>query len=148
MAFRRRGGAPAEPRVPGAKRRLETPPPLTLAPSTWAARQQAFRAEFAADAAAPSTITVHWRVTEPGGVGRMARNRVRPTVSLWPEDAEPGEQARLVFEVAEMPSLAGGHCVVHGEAEINGALCLVLDDGSVVWPTYNPRVPAYRPEHR
>ena len=76
---------------------------------------------------------------------RRARMRTplnsAPLVAIWAADAPAGSRAMLVFEVAEMPSPTEGDGTLVGECGLNGALCLELGDGTVLWPTYNPRPP-------
>lgn len=137
----------------------DQPPP----PSTWAARQRQFRTRFAEGRDGLPVTDVFWRGVAPGRsttktrlspflavVGLLRRGNLseRPLIALWVEDVEPGTPAMLIFEVAALPALAGGHGVVVGELDLNGSLCLVLDDGTVVWPTYNPRQPAFNAPRR
>lgn len=127
-------------------------PDQPLPPSTWAARQRDLRTRFTRGVGDLPRTDVFWRGIAVGGSRRYRptlRGHARfPLIALWVEDAEPGTPAMLIFEVTELPSLAGGHGTVVGELDISGALGLVLDDGTVVWPTYNPRVPAFNAPRR
>ncbi len=135
-------------------------------PSQWPIRQREFREAVERGAGGLPATPVHWRgvgavVYRPSflrGIDtvlwaalRLARRRqlnAQPFVALWPIDAPPGAAAVLIFDVAEMPAEPEGDGVAVGELAMNGALCLVLADGTRVWPTYNPRVPAMYPERR
>ncbi len=71
-----------------------------------------------------------------------------PIVSLWPIEAGRGEAATLIFEVAGLVDAAEGDGFLVGDLAMNGALCLELPTGQLIWPIYTPRPPAFNAERR
>ena len=142
---------------------------MPLSAADWGDRQGALRANFDAARDALQRTAVHWRATPASVVARstaglagvvvtlvqvISRLRRRgnlsahPFVSLWPHDAQPTSPATLIFEVASLPAAAEGDGLVLGEFEPNGAFCLLIDPDERVWPTYNPRPPAFNAQRR
>ena len=142
-------------------------------PSEWAEAQRELRERYEADPAGLPRLRVHWRtvppsaVPLPGGIGpfalattvvalvRLARRTLAGKnlstsafVAVWPEGAPEGAEAALIFEVASNPAAAEGEGTLVGEPNLNGALCVETDDGPVLWPTFNPRPPAFNGQRR
>jgi hypothetical protein len=131
-------------------------------PSDWSLAQREFHERYITDCAALPRCHVRWRRYDEsamaGGLGSRGaplaaavmairavfgkRNNEAPVVALWTWDAKPGATAILLFEFEPWPSTAEGEADLVGEATPNGALCLELATGDVVWPTYNPRRPS------
>jgi hypothetical protein len=64
-----------------------------------------------------------------------------PLVALWFLDSTPGSRALLVFEFEGTPPAVEADATLVGELVANGSLCVETHDGTVLWPTYNPRQP-------
>ncbi len=60
---------------------------------------------------------------------------------MWPANAEPDHPVTVIFEVKPLPRGSAGDGVLVGQLAQNAALCIEIDDGLVLWPTYNPRKP-------
>ena len=128
-------------------------------PSEWAQRQREFHHRFAAQRSEIPGVPVHWRATPASSV--VAAKRIAfpllseddasfvRVVSIWPLDAPVDTPATLIFEIGPHPALADeGDGVLFGEFDLNGAVCLEVATNEVLWPTYNPRPPAFRPQRR
>lgn len=79
-----------------------------------------------------------WRYAIRAAV-RRDRMNAQPQLAVWLPTDEAGGKARLIFECEPSPEPLEGDGMLVGELDLNGACCLELEDGSVVWPTYNPR---------
>jgi len=123
-------------------------------PSEWAERLRVFRDRFAEHRGEITGVAVHWRAS-PRRSGRSApllflnAPKLGYLISVWPIDAPLGTRATLIFEIGPHPALADeGDGVLYGEFDLNGALCLEVATNEVLWPTYNPRPPAFRAQRR
>jgi len=115
-------------------------------PGSWPDRQRAFHQEYDRDPESLPRQRVVWQiVAAPAAVELLSALNWRdidpPVLGVWREHAPLGEPAMLIFEVESLPAEGQGSGVVVGEAAPNGALCIELPSGLVLWPTYNPRVP-------
>jgi hypothetical protein len=130
-------------------------------PSVWPETQRAFRAAYDRDPTALHRERVRWRLFEAnavpasGGfvgagmtfawlVGHLARRRMMnqsPVLAVWPAHAGPDDPATVIFEVKPLPRRPAGDGVLVGQLGQNAALCIEIDGGVVLWPTYNPRKP-------
>jgi hypothetical protein len=83
-------------------------------------------------------VTFAWLVTQLTRRRMMNQSRV---LAVWPANAEPDRRATVIFEVTPLPTGSTGDGVLVGVLAQNAALCIEIDDGLVLWPTYNPRKP-------
>jgi len=133
-------------------------------PSVWPETQRAFHAMYDRDPAALHRERVRWRFFEANAVpdrrglvglgalvvwllrqvGRRRMMNQSPVLAVWPVDAGPDDRATVIFEVEPRPSPAAGEGVLVGQLAQNAALCIEIDGGVVLWPTYNPRKPGSR----
>ena len=134
---------------------------MSRSPTEWPDAQRSLHEKYALDATSLPRTRVHWRLYDATagsrglqsrgaplagivlGIKALLRRRTNdaPVIAVWDND-EPGAVAVLIFEFDEWPQGAEGDATLVGECEPNGALCLELADGTVVWPTYNPRRPS------
>jgi hypothetical protein len=97
--------------------------------NAWAEAQHGFRSDYLANGASPKRTLVHWRRV---GVSNIV---------VWHSDLPAGTPAELSFDVQAAPAQPEGDGMLLGEFATNGALCLDVAAGSVLWPTYNPQPP-------
>jgi hypothetical protein len=132
-------------------------------PNDWPQAQAEFHSGYDADPSTFQRTPVWWRVVRRvrdrdyhyKGEGLLDRLGVvdvprHPVVAVWPAEATGGEPALLVLDAGETDWLgtkAAGPGDLVGEAAMNGAFCIDTGHG-VIWPTYNPRIPALRRPRR
>ena len=130
-------------------------------PSPWPDAQRAFHEAYERDPTPWPRTQVRWQVmggmpgSEPPGstswvpagwiiswvASRLVRRKpvnIDAFIAVFPMTDDSPE---LIFEFAPKPRSDRGTGVLVGEFAMNGTLALELDDGSVIWPTYNPRHP-------
>ena len=132
-------------------------------PNDWPKAQAEFRSAYDTDSSTLPRIRVWWRVIRrvrdrdyrykgEGLLDRLGVVRVprHPVVAVWPAGARGGEPALLVVDTGDTDWLsmkAEGAGDLVGEAAMNGTCCIDTAHG-VIWPRYNPRIPAVRRPRR